>query len=578
MLKRFHLSSAYLLIGIIILASILRLVLLDKIPTTISGDELIYVQTAKAVLLTGKDSTGTWTPLSILAFHYPPSQHQAELSYLLLIFWMGMFGSSIYAIHVLFALQSIALVFVMYLLASAFWDKRTGLIASFIAAINPWFIFIGRTSYEVLPATVCFAIGLFIIIKQKGKVLLLSIPFFFSGFYAYIGTKIIFLPFIYLSLWYSYRFINKRKYGKIYIAIATFCTLLVIFYALMLFRNPASTRLSEIFTPSDPTVIQEVNRNRHESIKTSLLLLYENRYSYYLLALIAKTFTVFSPMYLFFTGDYFYGLWHQGLFYIVSAFFAVIGFIAVWIGNRKLCIFLIIMTFLSVLPHVFHGGQADLFTPHIGLLFIFFILIIAAGINAVSQKRHVFVTCGIIAVYFLSLFHFVTVYFFEFPIQGTADFPVRILSRYLLLSEKKGLRAVVYSNNSQSLFSKYIFYENLYDRNTAETIKNAFTKKTETDRLALGNVLFTSCNPDVSPASDTKVLIYDTSCAALKRKIPHVSIPMLSDGGEVYAVYNDFLCNSIPHDAYPKDITFTDLGVENLTPDMFCSRFITKPY
>ena len=71
----------YLLLFVIILASILRLLWLDRVPSAIGGDELIYVLNAKSMLLSGSDLTGTWNPLSIFFFNYPPNQMQAELPY-----------------------------------------------------------------------------------------------------------------------------------------------------------------------------------------------------------------------------------------------------------------------------------------------------------------------------------------------------------------------------------------------------------------------------------------------------------------------------------------------------------------
>src|SRR5579864_2075640 len=92
---------------IIVIAVLLRFIFLDRIPISITGDELTYIITAKSVILSGKDLTGTWSPFSILLFHYPPSQHQAELSYLLLIPWIWVFGSSLFAVRSLFALLSV---------------------------------------------------------------------------------------------------------------------------------------------------------------------------------------------------------------------------------------------------------------------------------------------------------------------------------------------------------------------------------------------------------------------------------------------------------------------------------------
>jgi hypothetical protein len=64
---------------IIVLAVLFRFVYLDRIPTAIGGDEIVYPLTAKSIALTGRDLTGTWNIFQSLIFRYPPNQQSAEL-------------------------------------------------------------------------------------------------------------------------------------------------------------------------------------------------------------------------------------------------------------------------------------------------------------------------------------------------------------------------------------------------------------------------------------------------------------------------------------------------------------------
>jgi len=124
-------------------------------------------------------------------------------------------------------------VFVCLFNRQEFFGSRVGVIAGLIAAINPWLIYIGRTDYEQVPATLFFLMGIYILLKAKGWKILWSIPVLYLAFYSYIATKLIFLPLIAIVILYCY-FANKKQFLKQYtivfglsiliVAVYVFCT------------------------------------------------------------------------------------------------------------------------------------------------------------------------------------------------------------------------------------------------------------------------------------------------------------------------------------------------------------------
>jgi len=96
----------------------------------------------KSIVISGSDITGTWSPLSLFSFHYPPggfqtSLIQAELPYLLFLPAIWLFGLTMFGAFVTNAVAGVALIIVMYFLTKRLFGKEVALIAAFFTTINP---------------------------------------------------------------------------------------------------------------------------------------------------------------------------------------------------------------------------------------------------------------------------------------------------------------------------------------------------------------------------------------------------------------------------------------------------------
>ncbi len=562
---------------IILLASVLRFLWLDKIPIGIGGDELTYVFNAKAIFLTGSDVSGTWNPLSVFLFQYPAyTAPQAELAYLLLTPVVGFLQFSLFNARILFASLSVLTVLMVYLIAKEFFGSRVGVIAGLVAAINPWLIYIGRTDYEIVPATLFFLIGIYILLKAKGWKILWSVPILYLAFYSYIATKLIFLPLLVIVIAYSY-FANKRRFLKQYLVVFALSILIVAVYAFIIKQSPSS-RLGEIFTPNSPVLAEQVDAVRKVTMEGPLKDLFDNKLTEYLNMLANKAFNTLSFSYLFFMGDNFFSLSRQGLFYILDLFFLVFGLAAAY--KRKIQVFFLLVTLclIAIVPHVLHGADLENFAPHIALLFPFAIIFIAVGIDEAlrlfKNKWFVSVTLAVISLlYLLSVFNFLNIYFFQFPLQGNFDFPVRLLAKYASLANKNGEAVIVYSPAVPDVFKKYIFYTNGYNRDTVSSIKSSY----KTNQFTVGKVQFLGCNNTIDPTKSNSIVVYDFICGPLKQDYKRIVIPRLSDGGQSYDIFNDKVCQKYNLKGFPSDLKISDFGIETFSQQKFCETFITNP-
>lgn len=566
------------LILVILLATLLRFLWLDKVPNAIGGDELVYVLTAKSIALSGSDLTGVWNPLSIFLFNYPPNQAQAELPYFLFLPLVGLTKFSLFTAKATAALIGVFNVFLIYLISSKLFNKKVGIIAGFIAAVNPWFIYISRTAYEAMPAVFFYLIAFYVFMFYKGRKILLSIPVLILAFYSYIATKAFFLPFVLTMVCYSYFYLNKRKFKKEYLTVLIISVLLFLFYVFYVFSNTQASRIGDLFTPNNPAVAQKVNEIRSISMRNPLTNIFVNKYTVYFRIISVKLFSIFSADYLFLRGDSFFSIYSNGVFYYLDAIFLFLGLVFVFAKQRRLFFLLLFLTFIATIPQLIYRASSENFTIHFTMIFPFMIIFIGVGIwetiNFFKNRAYFYISgVTILILYLLLLLNFMNIYFYQFPLRGNFDFPVRLVAKYSELSLSRGGKVFVYSTRKGDIFSKYLFYANALNKSTYLTIRKNINGK----NYSLGNIKFFGCDNTINPVKTKGVIIYDSQCGSLQKSYPHIVIARLSDGGESYGIYNDSVCKGISLKSYPSGISIGDFSIESMSSRTFCRTYITSP-
>lgn len=561
------LNPSLFLVAITILASVLRLLFLNIIPAAIGGDELTYILTSKAMYLYGSDITHTWNPLSIFIFQYPQGTMQAELPYFLNFPVVGFFPFSLFAARISTALFSIAIIPLMYFIAlKLFKNTNTALFAAFLAAVNPWMIYIGRTAYEQSPATFFFLLAFLVIISAKGKVLLWAIPALVLAFYSYIGTKVFFLPFVVVSVWYSYYVLNNKKYRREFLAILGVSVLLVFFFAISIMFKSEGNRTGDLILPNTPQIGSKVDLIRRASIVNPITNLFENKYTEFVRILVTKFYKSTSPDYLFVSGDQFSSIARHGLFYVIDFVFLLVGAFCILSKNRKLAVLLFLLFAISLIPQLLYRVSIDNFTPHILFLFPVFILVMSFGITQAIEhfkKRARVASILLVGAYLVLLVNFMQIYVFQFPLQDFFDFGSRNLAAYAVRASKNS-DVIVYSTNSSEYAKKYQFYTN--------QIKNLTNGPYIFDK-----VVFATCPNKPIDYKDGKVHVLDINCGInTSKQKAFISLANLKDGGATFKIIGDKICDSSPLHAYPNGISLHSLSIEKLSNDDFCKTFVVR--
>jgi len=560
-----------MLFVIVLLASFLRLIHIDKIPPSVTGDELLYAVTAKSTYVTGHDISGTWNPLSVFLFRYPPGENQAELPYVIHLLFSGPFPFSLFLIKIPFVIQSIGIVLLLYGITKNLFGKPAGIAAGLVAAINPWLVVIGRTAYESTPATFFYLLSLYTLLLFKSwKILWCLVPLLLA-FYSYIGTKLIFLPFTLIAILSAYK-TNGHRFKKIYVTLFTACTIFVCIFILLLSSSSGWSRISEIMLPNSLIVSSEVDALRKSSIQTPILPILVNRYTIYIQIITEKLFRIFSPSYLFIEGDQLFLPVKMGFFYMADIIFIFLGSLYLFTINKQKFILLTLFILLGAFPHIFNKTLGD-FSIHLSLMFPFIILLIGIGIThtiqGLSQKYKPIVMIIIVFIYSLGFGKFCITYFFQYPLESAGDFPIRVLSHYISLTQKIHPSVILYTTTSNDILKKYLFYSN---NMTGQSIPEIRQILLQNKQIEFQNISFVSCDDTVKSIPKNNLIIYDVNCG-MNITLPHIQIVRLADAGGVFNIYNDALCSKYTLNPYPTGIKISDFNVEKQSVERFCTTY-----
>ncbi len=566
---------------IAIISIFLRFWYLDRIPTGLVTDELEYILNAKTLYHTGGSvSSEDWSFWSFTTV--PGEMPKGEFPYIISLPFVGPFGLSIFTARIGYAIISVLYVLIIFLIAKTLFGSWCGIASGFLAAINPWSVYYGRTAYDVPVAITAFLLFFYLIIRLKGPKLLIAVIPLFIAFYSYIGTKVLFLPFVFLSILGSWFTIHKRREG---IWLTLILVLSMSIFSIFIFRIrtlDANTRMGQIYTPFDQSVTYDVNSQRRLTLESPLTALFANKAVVYAKNVLNKFTGAFSPTILFTNGEGVatFSLWEHGLFYPLDALFLAIGIMALF--NTSPAMFLLFMSIIiiSVLPSVLSTVSTS-YVHRSSLMFPFFLILMGYGIEKTviffQNKKRFVIILGIVFVYLILVANFVYLYFFRFPYYNSESFGLsqRLYSRYISLADIQHSSVVIITNSLEEYFRNYLFYNNVLNSDTIPLIRTLLRQQ----QYKWKNVVFTNVCPtesEIESGITTYFINEESPCKKLFINRSMVVIPLLSDGGTLYRIFNDTLCNKYALSQYPTGFTIDDFKIEKHSEKLFCERFIIK--
>lgn len=430
----------YLLILILIIASLIRLWKLDKVPISLYSDEVDVGYQAYSILKTGKDYRGIPWPLSFHSF----ADFRAPLYIYSSIPTVAIFGISSYGVRLPAAIFGILGVLILYLLISEIGNylpkdnlptmKRLAIISSFLLAISPWHIQYSRMAFEVTELLFFLLLGLYLFFKslKNPKLLWLSTASFGLTPWIYSTAKL-FTPFLLLSL----IFIWRKEIGKIpkkYIYYSIIA--LIIFAAPMAYSilsDKAEMRFNYISVFSDPTTSSEVDYSRLLDaevrkqagggiISKVISRLVHNKYIFWGGKVVNNYLTAVSFNFLFINGDP--NLRHSiegiGEFYKIEIVGLILGLILFFtrFKNRKIKILIAFWIMIGVIPSAItrdggnHATRLILILPPL-IFLISYGIIETADLLKGNQKYVFFISYLLLLI--VSFIFYQHTFWFHYP-------------------------------------------------------------------------------------------------------------------------------------------------------------------
>ncbi len=495
-----HISKRlfWLILPILLLASVLRLYRLDSVPPSPYWEEVALGYDAYSIAQTGKDHHGNAYP--IVAF---PSYGDFKPSgyFYAIVPFVKLLGLSILAVRLPSALAGILSVALLYLISKELFDEKVGLVAASVLAISPWAIQFSRGGWEVNFALMLILVGTWTLLLSKRKpwLLLVSVTFFALSMYTYHAARL-FAPMIggLGGLAVVMYYVRHNRKG-LYVAAGAFVVTLLMVAPLILNLNnkSVSSRFTDTSIFSNPQSVLDSNAAIAAHGGTRIAKILYHRDWYYGSIVIKQWASHFSPEFLFIRGDgnYRHGGWRGLLYSVEGVFICITVYLLILqslqkIFNFQLSIFKNTYTPSYKLAAVFMWiGLAAvapaLVTPAPHALRDLFAapaysLLVAVGIvsllRIVPKRARLVVSLVIVMCYLYLGSSFYSQYLTVYPVKAQNDWQYGYQELYTKLASLKNPQEQVYVSRVFGRPSMYYLFYSNYDPSSLQLIEPSLPK------------------------------------------------------------------------------------------------------
>lgn len=306
-----------ILVGIALIGLFLRLYQIGNVPTTLYWDETAIGYDAYSIATTGHDMHGNpwWQAIF-------PSYGDYKLPFYIWLTALSIkiFGVSEAAVRLPSAILGTGLIFIVYLLGSQLFDRRTGLTTALIVSLSPWGVIFSRTGFEANAGVFFVTLAIVLLIYGLKKPYLLLLAGFAAGLgvYSYFSVRIIFLILGGLFLLYLLPKFRRKHIPWLMGGVFVFILLMVPIYQSPHYAASNQFRLStDSLLNTDEHVLAQ-NEAREKAGNTLLSRAVYHRHWFFMFHLIKNIAAHVNLPYLFIWGDdnLRHGTGESGLFYL----------------------------------------------------------------------------------------------------------------------------------------------------------------------------------------------------------------------------------------------------------------------
>jgi 4-amino-4-deoxy-L-arabinose transferase-like glycosyltransferase len=457
-----------LFISVLLLAAFFRFFQLSSTPSGLYWDELDTGYQAYSLLETGKDYFGNAFPAHLQSF----ADYRSSLYMYLTVPFVKVFGLSPFSVRLPAVIFSLLTLFVLFYLARRFLrlPQNHAWIPPAVWAFAPWTLVQGRIAAEsqIMPVFILLGFAFFLKFLQGKKTAALSALFFALSLWTY-GTAKLFLPFLLILLFFSYR---KQLLPRLTVKVVAKFLLVFLIICLPIvvetFSKNISMRFGELSVFSDPTTSTEVDYRRLESslgggstrtlgMQPSFLekAVY-NKYTFWGTKLLGNYASALSSGFLFQIGDpqlrHNLSLVNTGQFYLVEALAFILGLVsALARKNMFLLGWLVIAPLSAVITR--DGGNHG---PRLLPLLIPMVFMISEGVSQLLKNK--FTRYFYLGAYSVSVFMAVFYFFTTYRVLSAVAFNTGFTEAAAYAREQEGkYDQIVLDGHNESFLMAYLF-------------------------------------------------------------------------------------------------------------------------
>lgn len=418
-------KNIWILVAILFFAAILRLWRLGSIPPGLTQDEAALGYNAYSILKTGRDEYGKFLPVIFKSF----GDYKPGLYIYLDVPFVAALGLNEVSTRLPSALAGVLSVFLIYLICKKLFDERLGLLAAFVAALNPWLIYFSRGAWEVNVALTLTLAGIYFFLRSfiKPKLIFWSSLLFALSLLTYQGAKLASAIVILILVVVYWK--DLLKVGKKYLIGSVVLGVVISLPIIFSLFNGQVGRLDvfSIFSyPRPRDYTQQFLDEGGEKIGDLSYYLFHSETLNFARGILGRYFNQFSARFLFFEGDY-QNLQHsapyQGMFLISDIFLMVVG--AVVLVRRRISketLFILFWTLLGPLPAVLTRDQVQ--SVRALNMTIPLVVIVAFGLSFMSEwlSKRVSSKLNVLIItifYIPATLYFLDAYFVHVPAHNS---------------------------------------------------------------------------------------------------------------------------------------------------------------
>lgn len=349
-----------ILFSIIVVGFFLRILFLDQFPFGFHSQEAIVGYRAFSLANTARDELGRFLPLLFTSF----KDYQLPFATYLVVPFVKFFGLNEFVARVPFTIFGTLSILAIYGIARKIFPERKSIAlwSVLFLAVNPWAVFLSRTTSDIALSFHLFLIGFWALLFFDKKKWLLGLAFLalLASLYS---SKVawFFIP-SFLAIFLFTRFSKDFFIQKMNLKLIFFIGLIFLWLPLLLtyLTTPSvkqSLLLNDFSFFTDISILNSVNQMRGETVGSGIPFLgklFFNK-SFYLIRFLENLLVHFNPRFLFAEGSMhpLLGLTNFGPILLVFLPAVIFGLVAFFVKSDKRLFLFTFWVFLAIVPSAF---------------------------------------------------------------------------------------------------------------------------------------------------------------------------------------------------------------------------------